>query len=77
MHNISHTKAKHKGTRNCEYCGAIYTIKVRWQKYCNNEGKCRMAAFRKRHPPTQPQILEEIKRLQEENKKIKERLGIE
>jgi len=36
-----------------------------------------MAAFRIKQLLSQPQILEEIRKLKEENKKIKERLGIE
>ena len=76
MDMVTHTKVNHKGTRNCEHCGAVYTPKVKWQLYCNNDGKCRMAAFRKRHPPTQPEVLEELKKLREENKEIKEKLGM-
>jgi len=77
MDNKPHTTTKDKDTRDCEHCGVPYTPKVKWQKYCNNNGQCRMAAFRIKQLLSQPQILEEIRKLKEENKKIKERLGIE
>lgn len=69
MDRITHSEGNHKGTRNCERCGAIYEPKVNWQKYCNNDGKCRIAAFRKRHPQMPSQLIDDIK-------KIKEKLGI-
>jgi len=47
--------------RNCKYCGKTFTAIRSWHIFCPNNGKCRIAYYRKTHPYLSPEELKEIK----------------
>ena len=48
--------------RNCEYCGSVFLATREWHIFCPNNGKCRIANWRKNHPTLSPEELKEIKK---------------